>query len=218
MSRTIAPAALMVLCLLFASGPVLASDGENPGEGGAASPGSSITLPVATGKNVFISQVGQENRTSVEQHTEAGYASVAQQGENNNAEVVQHGVALTYADVSQGGIANYASVAQSGLAPNVVHVGQEGNDNRLISTQSNAGAIYNAARMSQTGDGNVMSLTQSGDDNQADLAQVGNDNSMFAEQTGAGNRLEWTQQGDNLSAPTIIQTGGSSIEVTQTGG
>ena len=214
MSKSITLSALTVLTLLFASSPLHAGDGEEV----TASPGLPVALPVVTGKNVFITQVGEENRASVQQQSVRGYASVSQQGESNNAEVEQHGVELAYADLSQDGTANDARVAQSGLAPNVAYVSQEGVGNRVVSLQSNEGAVYNAARMRQAGNGNVMTLAQSGDDNQADLAQDGNDNSMSAQQSGSGNRLEWTQQGDNLSAPTVIQTGGSSIQVTQTGG
>lgn len=80
----------------------------------------------------------------------------------------------------------------------------------MWSDQLALGDVYNAARLTQTGDGNDMVLDQEGSNNRAVLTQKGDSNGMTAVQLGQGNRLDWTQQGNNLSDLQITQTGGGS--------
>jgi hypothetical protein len=91
----------------------------------------------------------------------------------------------------------------------------------MWSDQVAAGAIFNGARLTQTGNDNDMVLHQNGSDNLAVLTQEGDDNGMTATQTGVGNRLTWIQQGTGLSDLQISQTGGSQsggqLLITQTG-
>ena len=83
-------------------------------------------------------------------------------------------------------------------------------------TQTDSSLLYSAAAVLQSGNGNLLTLIQDGDDNQARLTQDGDDNTMTATQLDAGNRIEWMQDGDGLSDLQITQTGGASIQITET--
>ena len=84
--------------------------------------------------------------------------------------------------------------------------------------QRDSGTAYSAAAISQTGDGNSITLIQDGSDNQARLTQDGDGNAMTATQVGANNRLDWTQDGTGLSDLQIEQTGGAGLIVIQSNG
>jgi hypothetical protein len=179
-----------------------------------------ITMPPVTDRGVFISQVGTGNEASVQQTAPNAYARVTQDGDQNDADIAQTGSGTDYVDASQSGTSNFARIHQSGSGQNVAYVSQQGNDNWLWSNQNAVGAVYNGARLSQTGNRNDMQLLQDGSDNLADLSQEGDDNGMTAVQLGEGNRLAWVQQGDGLSDLQITQTGGDStggqMLITQT--
>jgi len=179
-----------------------------------------LTMPPVTDRGVFISQVGTGNEANVEQTAPNAYASVTQDGDQNDADIAQTGSGTDYVDASQSGTANFARVEQSGSGQNVAYISQQGSNNWLWSDQNAVGAVYNGARLSQTGNGNDMQLTQDGSDNLADLSQEGDDNGMTAVQLGEGSRLAWVQQGDGLSDLQITQMGGAAtggqLLITQT--
>ena len=52
----------------------------------------------------------------------------------------------------------------------------------------------------------------------ARMREIRGSNRMAAVQTGNNNRLAWTQEGNNLSHPTVLQQGGGNMAITQTGG
>jgi minor curlin subunit len=170
-----------------------------------------LSMPPVTDRGVFITQVGTGNEASVQQTAPNAYARVTQSGDENDADIAQTGSGTAYVDASQTGTANFARVQQSGSGQNVAYVTQQGNNNWLWSNQNAIGAVYNGARLSQTGNGNDMQLVQDGSDNLADLSQEGDDNGMTAVQLGEGNRLAWVQDGSNLSDLQITQTGGAAI-------
>lgn len=213
--------AFAALSLLFSHYPAVAQDAQQAGGNPIAEtqPSPRIGLPFVSGKQVYITQIGDENRAAVRQHSAVGYANVRQDGDGNRADIEQKGVTLAYADVLQTGSMNDAVITQQGItAGNVVYVRQEGASNVVNSRQMNDGAIYNASSIFQNGDRNSVTLGQTGEDNEAVLTQNGNDNALTASQTGSGNRLEWTQNGNSLSGPMILQEGGSIIRVMQSGG
>jgi hypothetical protein len=176
-------------------------------------PPISIGMPPVTDKGVFITQVGDRNNANVVQTAPNAYASISQDGNDNDADVAQTGTGTAYTEAAQTGDGNFARIQQTGPGQNVSYVTQTGNGNWLWSDQAALGAIYNGARLTQSGNDNDMALHQNGSDNLAILTQEGDNNGMTATQLGDGNRLSWTQQGDNLSDLQITQTGGS-----QTGG
>jgi hypothetical protein len=184
------------------------------------SPPIVIGMPPVNGRGVFISQVGDSNDASVVQTAPNAYARIDQDGDHNDADVAQLGSGSDYLEAAQTGDSNFARVEQSGAGQNVAYVAQNGNGNWLWSRQAAAGAIYNGARLSQTGNNNDMSLDQEGSDNLALLTQEGDDNGMTATQLGTGNRLTWTQQGTGLSDLQVTQTGGNQsggqLMITQT--
>lgn len=183
-------------------------------------PPISITMPAVTDKGVFITQVGDSNQANVVQTAPNAYAKIDQDGNNNDADVGQTGTGTAYTEATQTGDQNFARIQQGGPGQNVSYVTQTGNGNWLWSDQQALGAIYNGAKLTQTGNDNDMALYQSGSDNLAVLNQDGDNNGMTATQVGVGNRLSWTQQGDNLSDLQITQTGGSAtggqLAITQT--
>lgn len=183
-------------------------------------PPINITMPAVTDRGVYISQIGDNNVASVVQTAPNAYASIAQDGDSNDADTSQSGTGTGYIAATQTGDQNFARIQQWGSGQNVVYTTQSGTGNWLWSDQEALGAIYNGAELTQTGNYNDMELDQSGSDNLAVLTQDGDNNGMTATQLGVGNRLVWTQQGDNLSDLQITQTGGSfaggQLMVTQT--
>jgi hypothetical protein len=181
-----------------------------------------LTMPLVSDRGVFISQIGDSNETNVEQTAPNAFARVTQNGDDNDADIAQTGAGTAYADASQTGTGNFARVQQGGTGQNVVYVAQNGNNNWLWSNQNALGAVYNGARLTQTGNNNDMLLDQEGSDNLAELTQDGNNNGMTATQLGDGSRLVWVQDGNNLSDLQITQTGGAAIGgqmlITQTNG
>lgn len=185
-------------------------------------PPIAITMPAVSGRGAYVSQIGDGNEASIVQTAPNAYARVDQDGDHNDADVAQLGTGTHYLEVGQTGDSNFARVEQSGSGQNVAYVAQEGNDNWIWSRQAALGAIYNGARLTQTGNNNDMSLDQEGSDNRALLTQEGDDNGMTATQLGDGNRLIWTQQGTGLSDLQVTQTGGNQsggqLMITQTNG
>ena len=204
----------------------------NPGDQGNVDPGTTViddnpppidlAMPAVSDRGVYISQIGDSNAANVVQTAPNAYAEIRQDGDSNDADVAQKGSGTAYAKASQSGTGNFARLRQYGSGQNVVYAMQDGNNNSMRSSQNATGAIYNGARMRQTGNSNDMDLDQDGSDNLALLTQDGNNNGMTAVQIGDGNRLQWTQDGNNLSNLLVTQTGGSDaggqLMITQTNG
>lgn len=169
-----------------------------------------ISMPPVTDRGVFINQIGDSNDADVVQTASNAYARVDQNGSDNDADVTQSDTGTAYLDAAQQGNWNFARVQQSGTGQNVLYATQDGNNNWMWSNQIALGAVYNGARLMQTGNNNDMSLHQEGSDNLALLTQDGNNDGMTAVQIGDGNRLQWTQEGNNLSDLQVTQTGGAS--------
>lgn len=170
-----------------------------------------MTMPEVTDRGVFITQIGDSNDADAVQTAPNAYARIDQEGGNNDADLTQSGSGTAYADAKQSGTGNFVRVEQSGSGQNVLYALQDGNNNWMWSNQIALGAVFNGARMTQTGNNNDMALHQEGSDNLALLTQDGNNNGMTAVQMGDGNRLQWTQDGNNLSDLQVTQTGGANI-------
>lgn len=179
-----------------------------------------LTMPAVSDRAVFISQIGDNNVASVVQTAPRAYTSIAQNGGGNNADAAQTGTGTDYIAATQAGDRNFARLQQSGSGQNALYASQSGTGNWMWSRQDSTGAIFNGARLAQTGNYNDMELNQSGTDNLADLSQQGDNNGMTATQIGSGNRLTWIQQGTGLSDLQVTQTGGSvsggQVLITQT--
>ena len=180
-----------------------------------------LPMPAVSGRAAYVSQIGDNQITTIRQTAPNAYARVDQDGQSNEADVTQDGSGTAFAQSSQEGEGNFARVQQDGSGQNVVYLTQTGNGNWAWSNQNALGAIHNGARLTQTGNNNDMMLLQDGSDNRALLTQEGDGNGMTAMQSGEGNRLIWTQQGSNLTDLQITQTGGTEkggqLLVTQTG-
>ena len=174
-------------------------------------PPINLSMPAVTDRGVFISQIGDGNVANAVQTAPNAFASVAQNGNSNDAELRQTGTGTGYIALSQAGDSNFADLVQTGSGQNVLYATQNGTGNWLWSNQSALGAIFNGAQLNQTGNFNDMALDQEGSDNLALLTQEGDNDAMTATQLGDGNRLTWIQQGDNLSDLQITQTGGSQV-------
>ncbi|MGN6155366.1 MAG: hypothetical protein ACTHN4_06495 [Sphingomicrobium sp.] len=181
-----------------------------------------ITMPDVTDRGVFITQIGDSNDADAVQTAPNAYARVDQDGDDNDADLAQSGTGTGYIQAMQSGTGNFARLEQGGSGQNVVYAMQDGNNNWMWSSQTADGALFNGARLTQTGNNNDMLLYQDGSDNLALLTQDGNSNGMTAVQIGEGNRLQWTQDGNNLSDLQVTQTGGTSsggqLMITQSNG
>lgn len=183
-------------------------------------PPITLSMPPVSDRGVFISQIGEGNIANAVQTAPNAYASVAQNGNTNDAELSQTGSGTGYIALSQTGDSNFADLSQSGSGQNVLYAAQNGTGNWMWSNQSALGAIFNGAQLTQTGNYNDMELDQEGSDNLAVLTQEGDNDAMTASQIGDGNRLTWIQDGSNLSDLQITQTGasqtGGQLMITQT--
>lgn len=166
-------------------------------------------------RGVFVAQVGSSNRAEARQNNSSSYVRIAQNGDENQADVDQAG-GEHLVQLAQDGDRNTARIVQDGQGQSVLMLAQQGNGHQANISQTEAGSLFSAAAISQSGAGNLLNLVQDGSDNQARLTQTGEDNAMSATQLGAGNRLEWTQDGNGLSDLQITQDGGQAMQVTQT--
>ena len=181
-----------------------------------------ISMPPVTDRGVFITQIGDSNTVNAVQTAPNAYARVDQEGDDNDADLAQSGSGTGYIDTTQSGTGNFARLQQSGSGQSVLYAIQDGNNNWMWSNQVALGAVFNGARLTQTGNSNDMELYQEGSDNLAQLTQDGNNNGMTAVQIGDGNRLQWTQDGNNLSDLRVTQAGrsgaGGQLMITQSNG
>lgn len=180
-----------------------------------------LSMPPVSGRGAYINQIGDSNVASIVQAAPNAFAKIDQDGDRNTADVAQKDSGNAYLEVGQTGDSNFARVQQTGVGSNVAYLTQDGSSNWAYVDQNAAGAVFNGARLSQTGNNNDMLLYQDGSDNRALLSQEGDGNGMTAVQLGVGNRLAWSQVGTNLTDLQITQTGGTThdgqIAVTQTG-
>ena len=165
-----------------------------------------LELPAASGRSVYIEQVGSYHRATVVQTAMRAAAQVEQRGARNVAHVDQRGETASAA-ILQRGDDNAARVTQQGAGQNMLKLAQIGHGNSAVVDQRAVAAS-----------GNQVALTQDGGDNQAALAQNGDNNAMSVSQTGAGNQLTWTQDGNYNADLGVQQQGGSAIAIHQTGG
>jgi hypothetical protein len=202
-------------CLKNNGNPCNGNNG-NPGQQGNANHGDVVTdpnpppidivMPPVTDRGVFITQVGDGNHANVVQSAPNAYTAIDQNGSSNDADVSQSGTGTGYIAAAQTGDENFARLEQSGPGQNVLYATQTGTGNWMWSNQLALGAIYNGARLTQTGNYNDMALDQAGSDNLAALTQEGDNNAMTATQLGDGNRLIWTQQGGANSGGQLMIT------------
>ncbi|MEQ5788390.1 hypothetical protein J3454_10835 [Erythrobacter sp. NFXS35] len=174
-----------------------------------------IELPPSEDTGVFISQIGTTNRAEADQGNNRSFTRIAQNGGENTADVTQGASGTHYASIGQTGDANKVVALQEGSGQTVLLLAQQGDNNTAAIAQTDGGQRYSAAAVMQNGNGNSLILVQDGDDNQARLTQSGDDNIMTASQIDNGNRLEWNQIGNGLSDLGIEQTGGSTVQITQ---
>lgn len=192
--------------------------GANGNSGRSGGTIDEIPKPDGFDSGAYIVQVGATNVARIDQSQSKHYARIVQEGEDNKATANQTGTGVQFTELSQDGNENEAEVIQQGDGENVLYMSQKGNLNYAKINQSEDGVTYNAAVVSQNGNGNDLFLTQDGSDNQASLTQDGDSNTMTATQLGDTNRLSWNQQGQGLSDLLIEQTGGATIQVNQTNG
>lgn len=181
----------------------------------AAASSPALAQPV-TERGVFVTQIGESSHAEVRQDNADSFVRLVQDGMNNRASVTQNGDAPHRAVVAQDGDDNSAEVRQSGEGSTDLGLLQEGQGNRASVFQTEtATAMQSSAAILQRGNDNNLLLVQNGSDNSAALSQIGNGNAMTATQEGSGNRLAWSQIGDGLPDLGIVQTGGASIQITQ---
>ncbi|KPQ38506.1 MAG: curlin protein [Porphyrobacter sp. HL-46] len=170
-------------------------------------------------RGVFVTQIGDAPRAEITQRNADSLARVAQEGANNQLDLTQEGSAAHRAEIAQGGDDNTASAVQDGEGSTDLALAQEGNGNSAILFQREQSALAEtSATILQRGNGNSIILAQDGSDNEALLTQEGDNNIMTASQIDSGNRLEWNQIGDDVADLQIIQSGGATMQVTQSNG
>ncbi len=160
----------------------------------------------AAGATILVEQIGDAMRANIVQRDGAHKATVRMQGEEQSVEAVQAGSGINRIEVDVAGGFNMVSADQFAEAggSNVALLSQNGIGNRaLIAQQAAVGQNY-------------LSLAQNGNDNVAALSQNGGDNQMDLTQNGDANTANLTQDGVGLILG-IIQNGGASTTVTQTG-
>tara|TARA_R110002110_G_scaffold30313_5_gene107550 strand:- start:204 stop:944 length:741 start_codon:yes stop_codon:yes gene_type:complete len=194
------------------------NDGANGNSGGHGGTINEIPKPDGFDSGAYIVQIGATNSARIEQSRSTHYARIIQRGEDNKATADQSGSGVQFAELSQKGTENDARIIQRGDGENVLYMSQKGNFNTALVDQNEGGVTYNAAVVSQDGNGNDLVLNQDGSDNQASLTQDGNANAMTAVQLGDANRLSWSQTGHGLSDLAIEQTGGAVVQISQTNG
>lgn len=167
-------------------------------------------------RGVFVTQIGDAPRATIVQRNSDSFAQIVQDGTNNELELEQEGAAPHRAQIAQDGDDNRVTASQDGDGSTDLALAQEGNGNTALVSQNEESALAEtAATIVQRGNGNSIILAQDGSDNQAQLTQEGDSNVMTASQLDSGNRLEWNQIGDGLSDLQIVQTGGASMQITQ---
>lgn len=167
-------------------------------------------------RGVFVTQIGDDSRATVTQRNSDSFARIVQDGDGNQADLAQNGSAPHRATIAQDGDGNIVGAEQDGDGSTDLTLVQEGDGNSALVLQREISAVEEStAAIVQRGNGNRVILAQNGSDNEATLEQLGDGNTMTATQLDSGNRLQWSQNGDNLADLGIVQTGGASLQITQ---
>jgi Curlin associated repeat len=168
---------------------------------------------------VFVQQVGSANKAQATQNQAAvaGRAVIAQDGEDNEATVIQQGGSHR-GEVAQDGAGNDATLVQQGAGNHEARIAQSGARNVASIAQNGVGVgvlASQSARVTQTGSDNTLNLSQTGTANSAELTQLGDGNTMNLAQTG-GSTVTWIQEGDGLSGVQLDVGAGQVINLIQT--
>ena len=159
---------LAVLAAMASGQPALAA---GQARGSDLSPLSDFGASTITRESTFLTQYGERNLVSVDQHLglpglTGHYAEITQTGAHNEVRTVQDGDANRLR-VLQSGSDNYASITQKGYR-NSVDLAQNGVGSRFISEQiGDENTIINSqpsgssAIIRLTGDRNVIDINQS---------------------------------------------------------
>lgn len=191
------------------------------------------------GTNNFAKAIVLGDRNGLPSAGAAG-STIAQRGSYNTALVLGTGSDNRFAvDQTGGNGANLVAVVQRGngntAAADQTNAGLAGDPALARQFATGAQALQisgpmlglvqtvrgmllgnaNASLQIQVGDNNSATVEQTGQSNLAIQTQIGNDNIMSARQIGANNVLVHTQIGDGLVSPTITQTGGMTLVLTQ---
>ncbi len=120
-----------------------------------------LELPAASGRSVYIEQVGSYHRATVVQTAMRAAAQVEQRGARNVAHVDQRGETASAA-ILQRGDDNAARVTQQGAGQNMLKLAQIGHGNSAVVDQRAVAASGNQATIAQSGSiGTWRALTQS---------------------------------------------------------
>lgn len=181
---------------------------------------SALAGPAMAQSGVYVSQIGSGNKATVSQDESAvsGYAKIEQTGRGNedegNVAVVTQKGGKHLALVTQSGTKNTTGLTQHGNFESQAVISQTGQDNLIGLTQTSSLASQ-FATLTQTGEGNKISLSQDGAENTANLTQTGDRNVLNLAQTGGGN-VTWTQTGNELSSLGVSVDGAQTMIITQT--
>ncbi|MCC3859755.1 hypothetical protein [Pseudemcibacter aquimaris] len=164
---------------------------------------------------VYINQLGNDNRTNIQQQDGDNTAHVSITGNNNGADGVEGQItqknATNTASVIVVGDRNDFDISQDGLGgTNKTSLYQSGTDNDALIEQSSVLSSTNSAELWQVGNGNQLTVNQvnavAAYNNEVRLFQDGTDNSATLTQNGGNNTINATQVGDTVSA-TFTQNG-----------
>lgn len=179
----------------------------------------SLSVPVSSARNtVNIEQVGTFNTATVTSSGNGSLLALSQRGDDQKAEVAFEG-SDNLGELLQQGQGNQAAISISG-GTNVFSIEQTTTDlaglrgNSISLSQLGLG---NLARQTQRGNENEMTLFQSGDANSALMQQNGTSNVMQLEQLGNGNFADLSQTGVAAPLINVLQIGGMSVSISQTG-
>ena len=139
--------------------------------GGDLSPLSDFGSSTITRESTFLSQYGDGNLASVDQHLAVSgltghYAEITQTGAHNEVHTLQDGDANrlrvlqsgsdNYANITQKGYRNSVDLSQNGVGSRFVSE-QVGDDNIIVNSQPSG----SSATIKLTGDRNVIDINQS---------------------------------------------------------
>jgi len=158
-------------------------------------------------QRVSVQQIGSATIVDVTQEAPDAEADLSLSGENLTATLHQDGEAESGLALTMEGSDGIVDALQSGDpgGSNFATVWQAGSGNSASLSQYASAGMPNSIRLIQDGTANVAILAQTGEGNTLDLSQLGADNFAAIDQIGSGLGLG------------LIQNGGASITVTQTG-
>ncbi|WP_340106025.1 hypothetical protein [Rhodohalobacter sp. 8-1] len=180
---------------------------------------------IGDNNEVMVDSDGFGNNVSIEQGSETmasdgQYASVTQNGSDNQATIEQYGRGGADHTQIQDGEGNRA-IADSPWGSSDGYQEQTGTGNYSLIKQNG----YHSATSKQNGSDNYSWIRQSAGSSDASFTQTGDNNQINADQRGVGSEMTIAQTGNGNTAGTagftnmgIFQIGdGNSLELTQTG-